>query len=559
MSPQEQLAAFYSDPQIRHLPKVLEEIHRGQILFPKFQRPLVWPKDMRLALLDSILEGIPIGTIMVWRTRKVEVAIKDHLGAFHLPRPDKDAPVRQYLLDGEQRLTTLYFALFGVMVDDHIDEAGEAPDAFKVYYDLVRRKFVSHDDLDEPLLHHLPLTDLLQGPRLTGFQRSLATPQEEKGKQVSPVGSTIDELVARSDEVADAFRQYTLPVVPVTSENLEIVTRTFKRVNSQHVTMSEVHMVNALTWSTRFDLFERLARMREEGLAELGWGDIHDQTILRVCKVALGIDVYDEDAEAVAMALKKNPRVLNEVEAYLRSTAAFLRKTCGIRSPNIVPYTPQIVLLAAAFGEVPEPDDGVRARLRDWLWLTTYGEIFQRQISESRFSQLLDDTRSLARGKVLHPMAGKQRPQRRPLARFDFRHARARGLALLLASRAPRDPAHPEREATRIRARKLLAEHGARAMAQLVSSSMATPEISGRAGARVLLAPESVQTMRRLLQGAVPLEFLESHVISEEAHHAFKAGDHGRFVRLREEDLNRIEGDRFRKVLERLYPSNDAT
>jgi hypothetical protein len=263
----------------------------------------------------------------------------------------------------------------------------------------------------------------------------------------------------------------------------------------------------------------------------------------------------------VAKALRREPTILSKVEKHLHSTALFLRQSCGIRSPEIVPYTAHIVLLAAAFAEVPGLTADVGARLRDWLWLTTYSETFQRQTSESRFSQILEDVRRLARGERLLPVTGRPRPERRPLVRFDFRHARARGLALLLANQAPRDPSHPQREATKLRSRKLLAEHGAQAMQQLVSSSMTTAEVAGRAGARVLVAPELVHAMRRMLQGgkAPPTEFLDSHLIGQEAWGAFRAGDYAKFVELREEDLNRLEEQRFERLVRRLYPPDQQT
>ncbi|WP_437568313.1 DUF262 domain-containing protein [Sorangium sp. So ce542] len=556
MTVRESLAGFYSEPQIRYLPQVLEEIDNGQIIIPKFQRPLVWPKEMRLALLDSILEGIPIGTVMLWRTRSGEISVKERLGPFLLPRPDKSAPVRQYLLDGEQRLTTLYFALIGAQQSDRdSEETDEPPEAFQVYYDLRGKSFVTRDDLEAVLPHHLSLTDMLQGSRLVKFQRSLFS-QRRTGKHGHERYADADDLVSLSDEVADAFRQYKFPTVPVTSENLELVTRTFQRVNSQHVTMSEVHMVNALTWSSSFDLFDRLQEMKQGSFAELGWGDIEDQTVLRVCKIALGVAVYDDDSEAVGVALKKQPDVLREVEAHICDAARFLRAKCSIRAPDLVPYTAQIVLLAAAFRERHEPDDDVLERLRDWLWFTTYTETFQRQMSESRFSQLLDDVRSLATGDMLVPPRGKV-PAKRPLPRFDFRHARARGVALLMARYQPRPPSAPLKEVTQAHCSRLLAEHRNRAMAQLVTSTMAKkPAVSSSPGARVLVRPESVGAMRRLLSTEHPPgEFLASHVISPEAYRAFRDGDYETFVRRREDQLNRLEDEHFQVLLRHLYPT----
>ncbi|WP_437793718.1 DUF262 domain-containing protein [Sorangium sp. So ce693] len=551
------MAGFYSEPQIRYLPQVLEEIGSGQIVIPKFQRPLVWPKEMRLALLDSILEGIPIGTVMLWRTRSGEMSVKDRLGPFFLPNADRNAPVRQYLLDGEQRLTTLYFALIGArQSDEDSEETDERSEAFQVYYDLRAKKFVTREDLGTVLPHHLPLTDMLQGSRLVKFQRNLVG-QRRMGKRGHELYADADALVSLSDEVADTFRQYKFPTVPVTSESIELVTRTFQRVNSQHVTMSEVHMVNALTWSSRFDLLDRLQEMKQGSLAEFGWDEVDDQTILRVCKIALGVAVYDDDSEAVGKALKRQPNVLGEVEAHLRHAARFLKSKCLIRAPALVPYTAQIVLLAAAFRERNEPDEDVLERLRDWLWFTTYTEMFQRQMSESRFSQLLDDVRALASGQMLAQPHGNA-PTKRPLPRFDFRHARARGVALLMAEYRPRAPSAPSEEVTRVHGSRLLAEYRNRVMTQLITSAQAKrPAVSGSPGARVLVRPESIGTLRRLLQSdeRPPSKFLASHVISYDAYQAFRDGDYDRFVQLRESHLNGLEDARFQSVLRRLYPT----
>lgn len=553
------LAGFYSEPQIRYLPQVLEEIANGQIIIPKFQRPLVWPKDMRLALLGSILESIPIGTVMLWRTRATKIAVKTQLGPFELPRPDPHAPVRQYLLDGEQRLTTLFFALIGAKrVVGGTDEIDEPANAFQTYYDLRAENFVTGDDIPKVLPHHLPLTEMLQGSRLVKFQRTL-TDQKRTAKRGGDSYDDAEVLVGLSDQVADAFRQYKFPTVPVTSDDLELVTRTFKRVNSQHVTMSEVHMVNALTWSPDFDLSERLEQMKQGPLAEAGWDELDDQAILRVCKIALDVAVYDDNSEDAGKALKAKPRVLEKVERQLCITASFLQRHCSIRAPDLVPYAAQIVLLAAAFDGSRKPDQEIEHRLRDWLWFTTYTEMFQRQMSESRISQLLNDVRALAAGHGIAPPQGKA-PTRRPLPRFDFRHARARGVALLMVKFKPRDPNTPTRGVKLGHGSKLLAEYRNRAMPQLVTATMAkNAAISTSPGARVLIRPESIGLMRRLLQSATlpPDEFLVSHVIGPETYWAFRNGDYDTFVRLREADLNRMEDKRFQGIVRRLYPSID--
>jgi hypothetical protein len=537
---------FYSDPQIRHLTQVLEDIHRGALLIPRFQRPLVWSPEMRIALLDSILEGIPIGTIMTWRTELEDVAVQKRLGPFALPEPHDGE--RQYLLDGEQRLSTLYFALYSPEpAAPEARRGDEDLDAFQYYFDLATHSFAIRAELDDVTPYHLPLTDLLQGAKLTRFQRQLARIATEE---------ELEALIEMSDWVADAFRQYKLPVVTIKANELELVTRTFQRVNSQHVAMNEVHMVNALSYSEEFDLLERIQTIKQEQLAAVGWEGIAEQIFLQVCKVALNLRAYEEDADAVSEQFKAHPESLAEAARDIIDAAQFFRNDCGIGHPELVPYTAQIILVTTAMRltkELREPGTKARARLSNWLWLTTYLELFQLRMNEPWFLSLLGEAHALVNGIRFTPPRGRQVVRRR-LERFDFRSARSRALALLLAQQGPLGP-----DGQRLEASDLLALHRVDALPQLVTASMAKPRWSNSPGARVLLPPGAIVDFRAVLKSTTPPPFLDqllaSHVISPEAHRAFVEGRYDAFVEIREEELNQLEEAKFQAVLARLYPS----
>ena len=62
------LPTYFSDPQVQNLQQIIEDIQRGGLLIPRFQRLFQWTDDQRLTLLQSIREGLPIGSILVWRT-----------------------------------------------------------------------------------------------------------------------------------------------------------------------------------------------------------------------------------------------------------------------------------------------------------------------------------------------------------------------------------------------------------------------------------------------------------------------------------------------------------
>ena len=72
--------AYLAQPNIQRLPSLLRDIQSGEIRIPRFQRPFVWEDDQRLDLFRSIYEGIPIGSILIWRTKDHALPCYDHLG-----------------------------------------------------------------------------------------------------------------------------------------------------------------------------------------------------------------------------------------------------------------------------------------------------------------------------------------------------------------------------------------------------------------------------------------------------------------------------------------------
>ena len=93
-----------------------------------------------------------------------------------------------------------------------------------------------------------------------------------------------------AEALANIFKDYSIPVVPIISEDLEVVTESFQRINSAGQTMDLVNMVNALLWSPDFDVNDRIEEIKSE-LAEVGWGDFEEKMILNVCKAALDLDL----------------------------------------------------------------------------------------------------------------------------------------------------------------------------------------------------------------------------------------------------------------------------
>lgn len=516
---------FVSEPQIQYLVQLLEEIHRGYLQVPRFQRPFVWDLGQRLELMRSIRDGIPIGTIMVWRTHHADIATYDRIGPHRVKvAMGGQGLVRQYLLDGVQRLSTLYGALYPP--DSSLASDDARGEVFTIYYNLESGDFVT--PRQEPLEpYHVPLSLLLDSVELLRFHRKLR-------------GKNEDIWVERADEIARAFREYKIPIIPIVTDELEMATRTFQRLNTQGSVMSEIHMVNALTWNSRFDLVARVGELKEQALESRGWGDLDDDLLLKTCKAALGLDIYDSPVDELSRRIKARPQVLQESVGNIGRVAQFLAEHCRIERPSVLPYSLQLVLLAESFRQNPAPDESTLLLLRDWFWMTTYGEIFAG-ISGGRLQRVLDELMMNLERKVL-TWPGATPFRRRPLgSRFDMRGARGRALALRLVDARPLDSSGQE-----IPASIILAREGAKALVHLVPRSElpeGQTDLYVSPANRLLVRPEDAPAVRQLLlNGSVSQEFLRSHLISQFAHDALRRGrDPDMLIRLRMDELDALE------------------
>jgi hypothetical protein len=133
------------------------DIDAGRTKLPMFQRDFVWDKAQTAKLIDSILKGFPVGTFIIWKTRDRFRHFRE-LGNLELPEPPAGDSV-QYVLDGQQRITSLYAVRKGLRItrdgrvidykDISIDlEAGDEPEDELVYAEpLTDRRSISVHDL----------------------------------------------------------------------------------------------------------------------------------------------------------------------------------------------------------------------------------------------------------------------------------------------------------------------------------------------------------------------------------------------------------------------------
>ncbi len=96
---------------------LLNQIESSEVVLPAIQRDFVWEEEKVEKLLDSIMRGYPIGIVLLWETYEdiqFRPFIRDFRpGQLHTYRDNVSRKRLKIVLDGQQRLQSLFIALFG--------------------------------------------------------------------------------------------------------------------------------------------------------------------------------------------------------------------------------------------------------------------------------------------------------------------------------------------------------------------------------------------------------------------------------------------------------------
>ena len=189
--------------------KIIDKINSGEIRIPSFQRGFVWEPDAISFFMDSLYKGYPIGAVLLWRTRE-QLVNERNLGRFHLPDPAKDYPI-DYVLDGQQRLTSI-FSVFQTELEPEND-----PNWRDIYYIIGTEKNpqemqflpLSNDEVD--LSKHFPLSTIFDSVKYRKATEGFN-----------------DKVKAEIDKLQEAFKEVTIPVQLMETDDKNIVAIVFE-------------------------------------------------------------------------------------------------------------------------------------------------------------------------------------------------------------------------------------------------------------------------------------------------------------------------------------------
>ena len=515
-------------PEVVFLGKLVERIVSGRIRVPRFQRAFVWRQIDMHQLLESVFFGFPIGSILVWETEE-HVSSAQRIGPVKVdPPPDG---LVGYLLDGQQRLSTLVGTLRlreeSPSIVDDVD--------WRVYCDLTTGEFLREPSAG-PRPQHFPVRSLLN---TSGFFESCRRIAHE----VDDVRQA-ELWLNEADRLANAFRDYQLPVIRIREADLDSAVTVFARLNRKGRKMTADEMVSALTYQQdQFHLAERLGKFQTE-LKKRGFGTIDRVFLLRAVLAALDRDIYGKDfadivvKDEVRAAL---PAAFENARSGMRGALQFLREL-GVTSDRLLPYGLQFVLLGEFFRLCREPTDQVRALLSRWFWVTSFTGWFGG-VNSARAKYALSEIRDLAEGTSTDfEMVDLDAPAQPFPERFDGRSARVRAFMLYLASLEPRS-LRPD--GGLLDSGHLLSMYGTEALGYVTSSLAERKDLVSSPANRMFVDSEEVgQAITRLsgLSANALEEILPTHGFPSAAIELVKGDDREGLIKARLNAL--IRGER---------------
>jgi len=126
-------------PDSMHFDELMLKIRNGHIRIPDFQREFVWERSQIISLLDSVYQHFPIGSFLFWQTED-DIQSYRRIGEVEL-RTDKGKAV-QYVLDGQQRLTSLFASLEQAKIAYQVN-GKKVTKKLEIYFDLDEEQFVA--------------------------------------------------------------------------------------------------------------------------------------------------------------------------------------------------------------------------------------------------------------------------------------------------------------------------------------------------------------------------------------------------------------------------------
>lgn len=416
---------FQTNP--RQLRELLSAAHEGRLQLPDFQRSYVWDDEDVQNLITSVAKGYPIGAFLSLQTGG-EVGFKPRLLEGVKKSEGERPPPQELLLDGQQRLTSLYQAIYSKEKVTTINSRGRKVDRF--YYIDIPKAIGAGADIRDALIG-VPADRILRKNFGRDVELDLSSRDKEFERHAFPLNQVFpypDDWLGdweyywreQGKDVRDwrkeftlgivrQIQEYAIPVIRLDQKNgREAICLIFEKVNTGGRPLDTFELLTAIYAAEEFDLredwsgpldkskpgrWEKLlgSPNRVDVLSGVSSIDflqactlIHTREV-RLARERDGVEdrllpqVSCNRETLLALPLDAYKKYADAVESGFREAASFLHELKVI-SQYDVPYAPLLVGLAATFAILGQEKRVISARdrrkIKRWFWSVTLGEVY---------------------------------------------------------------------------------------------------------------------------------------------------------------------------------------
>ena len=382
---------------------LLEKIDAGKIQLPDFQRGWVWDDNRIRALIASLINSYPIGAVMFLESGNAEVKFQYRMIEGAPPRPEVQP--EELILDGQQRLTAIYDAMFSKNSVRTKTEHGREIECF-YYIDIGAALDSSIDMLDAVI--SIP-KEKIGTPNSVGRKiLDLRTPESEYRQKMFPLNIIFDnvklrrwqrgydkfydkdsaaqDLYTKFEEIITKLVKYQLPVISMERETpAEAICQVFENVNTGGVSLTVFELLTATFAIDSFRLREDWENRRSqyfsgEILSAVTATDfLAAGTLLSSYRSKGGGSVNYKRRDILKLKLADYKSCADILTDGFVEAEKFLHEE-RIFSSRDLPYTTQLIPLAVLCTLLKERNlihnSGVREKLRQWYWCGVFGELY---------------------------------------------------------------------------------------------------------------------------------------------------------------------------------------
>ena len=352
------------EPRVRSLVSYLDDIENGLLQIPSFQRDYVWERDDIKDLFDSIKNRYPIGSVLLWKPGEQIGDDKQKIGSYTTPKNQND---KVYILDGYQRLSTLFGCLTNPDKTQLSRDKKEWQEYYSLYYDLADQAFIYIRPNSQPLPFQVPIYVLLNSSDFRQFARNKLEQLQDK--------NLIDIYLDRADKLSRVFLEYKIASVDINNANISEAVEIFSRVNSKGQPISFDWMANALSVRNDFRFGSEIDNLIED-IKQYNFDKIDRNVIFRCIQSSFG-KLYIDNTKIEHLARRKDfSLVTQKTIPKIKEAIKFLFEDLLVLDNKLLPYNIQLIFIMDFFKKFENPTEEEKNKLKDWFWITTYSNYF---------------------------------------------------------------------------------------------------------------------------------------------------------------------------------------